>query len=124
MKKRWWILASLAVLVVLAAALAISNKEPVPAIQLMAQDVTATLTVTGEVKGDISVALSPPVSAKITNILVDEGDTIYPGEELVQLETAPVRSQLSQAQSQAAQAQASYVHTLQGTRPEEISLWE
>lgn len=124
MKKRWWIFALLVAIVLVAVWAVGGSKEPVPAIQLKPENVTATLTVTGEVKGDITVALSPPVSAKITHMLVDEGDIIYPGEVLAELETAPVLAQLSQAEALAAQAQASYVHILQGTRPEEIQLWE
>jgi HlyD family secretion protein len=124
MKKRWWIVATVAALILLGIWFMGGAKESVPAIQLKSENVTATLTVTGEVKGDITVALSPPVSAKITDIQVDEGDTIVPGQLLVALETAPVRSQLSQAQSQVAQAQASYQHVVEGTRPEEIRLWE
>lgn len=124
MKKRWWIIGSIIVVGLLIALAVSSQKEPVPAVQLQREDVVATLTVTGEVRADSAVNFSPPVTARITSITVDEGDVIKPGQLLVQLDTEQTREQLQQAEAQARQAQAAYANVRQGTRPEQIRLWE
>lgn len=124
-KKPWLIIGA----VVLAGILALVvfmflQGEPVAAIQVKREDAIATLTVTGEVQGDTTVAFSPPVSARINAIHVDEGDAIHPGQLLVQLDTDQVEAQVREAQARAAQAQASLANVRQGTRPETIRLWE
>lgn len=124
MKKRWWIISSILVVGLLIALAVSSQKESVPAVQLKRENVIATLTVTGEVRADESVSFSPPVTARIVSMTVNEGDLIKPGQLLAQLDMSQVKDQLQQAQAQAQQAQAAYVHVLQGTRPEQIRLWE
>jgi multidrug resistance efflux pump len=125
MKKRWFLIGGiLAVLLTLGVVALVSQSEAVPAIQLKWENVIATLTVTGEVRGNVTVDFSPPVTARITRLLVDEGDVIRPGQLLAQLDDAPVRDQLSQSEAQAAQAQAAYANVLQGTRPEQIAFQE
>ncbi|MCE3236649.1 MAG: hlyD [Vampirovibrio sp.] len=124
MKKRWWIIGSIIVVGLLIALAVSSQKEPVAGVQLQRENVVATLTVTGEVRADTAVSFSPPVTARITAITVDEGDVIKPGQLLVQLDTEQTQEQLQQAIAQAQQAQAAYADVRQGTRPEQIRLWE
>jgi HlyD family secretion protein len=126
MKKRWLLIGGivLAGLVILGVFLMATQPEPVPAVQLKRENVVATLTVTGEVRADTSVGFSPPVSAQITTVNVDEGDLITPGQLLATLETEQVRHQIAQAEEQAVQAQEQYRDVAQGTRPEQIRLAE
>lgn len=125
MSKRWKIIAAVAAAIVLLLVLFMSlQKEPVAAVQLKPQDVTATLTVTGEVQGDITVNFSPPVSARILSVAVDEGDAIRRGQLLVQLDTAQARAQLSEAGARAVQAGQSLRQLEVGTREEELALWQ
>jgi HlyD family secretion protein len=124
MKKRWWIIGAIAVIGAVIAWVAANSQESVPAIQLKKEDVISTLTVTGEVRGDTTVAFSPPVSAQIAAVHVDEGDFITPGQTLVELDTDQIQAQVRESQARAAQAQASYANVMQGTRPEQIRLWE
>ncbi|WP_373531533.1 efflux RND transporter periplasmic adaptor subunit [Vampirovibrio sp.] len=120
MKKSWLIIGCLA-LALLAAVWWLRGQEAlVPAIQLHREDVTATLTVTGEVRGDTTVSFSPPVTAKITRILVDEGDRVQKGQLLAQLENRETRAKAQQAQAQVKQARQAYANVAQGTRPEQV----
>jgi multidrug efflux pump subunit AcrA (membrane-fusion protein) len=127
MKKKYGlILGATALAGALLAFLILFGRQPeaVPAVRVSPRDVVATLTVTGEVRADTSVDVSPPVSARITRIAVDEGDLIAPGQVLVELDDAPLRAELAAASERLAQEQAAYANVIQGTRPEEITLWE
>jgi len=119
----WLILVLIAVLAVGSAIFIGFSKESIPAVQLQRQDITATLTVTGEVYADTMVSFSSPVSARIVEITVDEGDAIAPDQLLVRLDTAQIQQQLSEVRSRAAQAQAAYANVRQGTRPEQLQ-WQ
>ncbi len=120
MKKTWIITGTTVTGALLLVTFFFNQSEPVPAVQLHRQDVIATLTVTGEVQGDTSIDFSPPVTARITNITVEEGDLIEPGQLLVQLESDEQKAQLQQALAQVRQSQEAYLNLKQGTRPEEI----
>jgi len=96
------------------------QSEPIPAIQLKREDVIATLTVTGEVRADTTVNFTPAVTAEITNITVDEGSLILPGQILVTLNNTQQKAQVQQARDQYRQAQEAYANVQQGTRPEQL----
>ncbi|WP_303674562.1 efflux RND transporter periplasmic adaptor subunit [Vampirovibrio chlorellavorus] len=120
MQKKWIITGIVLTGTALCLTFLVNQGEPVPAVQLHRQNVIATLTVTGEVQGDTTIDFSPPVTARITNITVDEGDLIQPGQLLVQLESDEQKAQLQQAMAQVRQSQETYLNLKQGTRPEEI----
>ncbi len=120
MKKNWIITGIALAGITIGIIFLFNQSEPVPAVQLHRQDVIATLTVTGEVQGDTTINFSPPVTARITNITVNEGDLIQPGQLLVQLESDEQKAQLQQAMAQVRQSQEAYLNLKQGTRPEEI----
>jgi RND family efflux transporter MFP subunit len=120
MKKQWWILGAATLAIAGGAWLANNQSESIPAIQLKREDVTATLTVTGEVRADTTVNFTPVVTAEIASVNVDEGDWIRSGQTLVTLNSAQQQAQLQQARDQAQQAQEAYANVQQGTRPEQI----
>ncbi len=95
--------------------------EAVEAYQVQREDVIAALTVTGEVEAEKMIAISPPVQARIQNILIEEGDPVSPGQLLVVLDQEEARQRVEQAIAQRAQAQAALQNILQGTRAEEIA---
>jgi RND family efflux transporter MFP subunit len=120
MKKTWTITGIAVTGILLWVAFFFNQSEPLPAVQLHRQDVIATLTVTGEVRGATTINFSPPVTARITRITVDEGDLIHPGQLLVQLESDEQKAQLQQALAKVRQSQEAYLDLKQGTRPEQI----
>ncbi len=126
MKKRWLVIAGalLGTLIIGALVYFRLKGEDVKAIRMQREDVVATLTVTGEVQADTTVSFSPKVNARIDRILVDEGDTVTPGQLLVELSRADVNARLLEAEAREAQSRASLTELQQGTRSEELRLWE
>ncbi|WP_192458471.1 secretion protein HlyD [Musicola keenii] len=67
-----------------------------------------------------SVHLGFRVGGRLATLNVDEGDTIQPGQALAQLDDAPYRNALRQAQANVASAQAQLALLREGYRSEEI----
>ena len=75
------------------------------------RDLTATVTASGNVRARRKVDISSDISARVTELLIDEGDDVEEGQELLRLdpsryEAAANRSRANLMQSQAAVAQA------------------
>lgn len=82
-------------------------------------DDRSTLLLYGNV--DIrQVDLSFRVGGRIKKVLVDEGDTIKPGETLAILDKAPYMAALAAAKAQVAAAEANFTKLKTGSRPQEI----
>ncbi len=89
---------------------------------LQKEDVTAVLTVTGEVRADVSVSISARTNAHITSLPFDDGDHFNKGDFLVALDADDVSASLQEARFRATQSQASYQDVLNGPRPEQRQL--
>lgn len=99
----------------------LSQPETLPALRLAARDTTVLLTVTGTVKADRSVAISPPAQARLELVLADEGDVVQPGSVVAVLEQASVQATLAEAQARLAEASARLQTVRSGSRPETVS---
>src|ERR1700756_1047272 len=60
------------------------------------------------------------VTGRVQKIKLEEGDVVHSGDLIAELDDVPSRDQVRLAESQVAQAQASYAKMLNGYRPEEI----
>ncbi len=89
---------------------------------LQKEDVTAVLTVTGEVRADISIDISARANAHIVTLPFDEGDRFSRGDLLVGLDADDVSASLQEARFRATQSQASYQDVLNGPRKEQRDL--
>lgn len=108
-KKTWifWVLGALLVLAGASFGLWQGFKpEPIAAYTVQAEDIVATLTLTGEVRPRHIVTVSVPVSARILSIAVDRGDSIRQGQLLVQLDTRETGPRFVESEERARQAQA------------------
>ncbi len=94
------------------------------------RDLTATVTASGNVRARRKVDISSDISARVTELLIDEGEDVEEGQVLLRLdrsryEAAVNRSlaNLKQSQAQVAQSKASFVRA-QREAERKTSLWE
>jgi multidrug efflux pump subunit AcrA (membrane-fusion protein) len=87
-----------------------------------AQSVSA-ITAAGRVEGGGDVlSLGTSATGTIAALLVKVGDHVQPGQHLVRVECSNVERELEARKSDLAAAEAFYLRTLHGPRPEEISV--
>lgn len=94
------------------------------------RDLTATVTASGNVRARRKVDISSDISARVTELLVDEGEDVEEGQILLHLdpsryEAAVNRSlaNLKQSQAQVAQSKANHVRVEREARRKK-ALWE
>jgi len=94
------------------------------------RDLTATITASGNVRARRKVDISSDISARVTELLIDEGEDVEEGQVLLRLdrsryEAAVNRSlaNLKQSQAQVAQSRANFVR-VQREAQRLASLWE
>lgn len=123
---RWWIIIAITVAGIVGAVVISQNLQPEPvlAYQLSYENVTATTTVTGEVKARTTVAVSPPVNAQIASVTVDDGDMVQAGQTLVTLDAQDTTANLDEARARLAEAEAAFRFIRQGTRQEEVARYQ
>jgi multidrug resistance efflux pump len=83
-----------------------------------AQQGDGTMTASGTLEVS-QVEISPETSGKITEVLVNEGDRVQAGQELVRLDQTLLLAQLEQARATQDQAQANYDLVAAGTPAEQ-----
>lgn len=66
------------------------------------------------------VQLGFRVGGRIAQLLVDEGDTVAPGQVLAQLDTRPLEDKLAQADARLAGASALASRDVNGSRPQQV----
>jgi HlyD family secretion protein len=76
------------------------------------------LTASGTIE-TTQIQISPETSGKIAEVLVNEGDRVQAGQELVRLDRTLLLAQLEQARAAQAQAQANYDLVAAGTPAEQ-----
>ena len=79
------------------------------------RDLVATVTASGNVRARRKVDISSDISARVTSLLIDEGDDVTEGQVLLRLDPSQYQAAvnrgqaaLSQAQAQVAQSRANY----------------
>ena len=79
------------------------------------RDLVATVTASGNVRARRKVDISSDISARVTSLLVEEGDDVQAGQTLLRLDPSQYQAALernratfSQAQAQVAQARANF----------------
>ena len=107
-----------------------SNGEEVRAEIVERRNLTATVTASGNVRARRKVDISSDISARVTELLIAEGEDVEEGQELLRLdpsryEAAVNRSRANLMQTQAAvsQARANFVRAEREADRKE-SLWE
>ncbi len=91
--------------------------------QLTANAAAETPRYSGALEAE-QIAIVPEIAGRITDIRVQEGDTVNAGDILVQLDTALLDTQIQQGQAAVATANANLAQLLAGARPEEIAAAE
>ena len=93
------------------------------------RDLTATVTASGNVRARRKVDISSDISARVTELLIDEGEDVEEGQVLLRLDRSRYeaavnrsRANLMQSQAAVAQAQANFVRAERDAERKE-SLW-
>lgn len=82
---------------------------------------TGELIASGTIEAN-QVIISPEFSGRVAQVLVEEGELVKAGQELVRLEDRLLQAQLEQARSAVAAARANYDLIAAGTPPEQKAL--
>ncbi len=87
-------------------------------------NVIQEVSVTGRVKPAESVDLAFEKTGKVAGIYVDVGSRVFSGQILMQLSNADLLAQLAEAEANTKSQKAKLEELKQGTRPEEIQVYE
>ena len=122
MRKGSKIALSTTLLLVLAAAIVFSlnftreSGEPVRAETVGTRDLVATVTASGNVRATRKVDISSDISARVAELLVEEGEDVEEGQVLIRLDPTRYqaaldrsRANLSQVRAQVAQSRANFI---------------
>lgn len=126
-KKFWLIFSGVIVVLAIAGGIVIGQlRKPLPYefITATKQTVTQEVSVTGKVKPANAVELAFERGGKIKLVPVQVGDFVEEGESLVVLETSELQAQYAQAQATLESQQASLAEIQNGTRPEELQIYQ
>lgn len=114
MRKRWWILIGIAVLLVVGGGIGAwqtlsthqaAAQVPVEQIVVQRGDLEATVEGSGSIVPAREVTLSFSSGGKVAEVLVAEGDTVSASQPLVRLETDELELQVAQAEASLRQAE-------------------
>ena len=121
-RRNWVIVAGVVALVVAAGAFMWlrPRKIRIQVTKPERQQILSTITTNGKVEPRYNFEAHAPGPATVKRILVQEGQTVRPGQLLVQLDDAAARSSLARATAQLRAAQASYAALQAGGSPEEL----
>lgn len=112
METRTKVLIGVAVVVLLGAAAAMSVRQgndrgiEVRVEAIGSQDLVEIVTASGNIRARRTVDISSDVSARVDELLIDEGDDVVEGQILLRLEQDQLRAALSRAEASLAQAEA------------------
>jgi HlyD family secretion protein len=85
-----------------------------------AKDITVRIAASGSVVPVQVVNLSPKTSGRLTDLYVEQGDTVTKGQVIARMDNADVEPQVAQARAAVVQAQAKLAEWQAGSRREEI----
>jgi HlyD family secretion protein len=112
MKKRtiWWIVIGSALLLIILIAIAKSGDKgsgtKVAVEKVSLHTITETVTASGKIYPETEVKISPEVSGEITELTVEEGDSVRMGQLLVKINPAIYSSMVTQAEASVQQSRA------------------
>lgn len=112
METRTKVIIGIAVVVVLGAAAAMSVRQgndrgvEVRTEGIETRDLVEIVTASGNIRARRTVDISSDVSARVAQLLIDEGDDVVEGQTLLRLEQDQLRAALSRAEASLAQAEA------------------
>jgi len=117
-KKIIWILISVvAVVIILAIAFGGGKEDVIVSTEkVKKRTITETVSVTGKIQPEIEVKISPDVSGEITEMLVNEGDSVVKGQLLLRINPELYETTLSQLKANLDNAKA----TLAGSEAQEM----
>lgn len=89
---------------------------PVETFVVKTGTISAEAMGTGTLEARIRASISPKISGRIAQVLVDQGDKVNKGQQLVLLEDDDLRQQVEMAKAELAVAQASVEKTISGIK--------
>lgn len=112
MKKKtlWWLVAGFVVLLIVLIVIGKKNGDngtKVAVEKTAKHTITETVTASGKIYPETEVKISPEVSGEITELNVEEGDSVRKGQLLVKINPAVYNSIVNQASASVQQSQAS-----------------
>src|ERR1700743_3465567 len=108
-KTVWWIVIASVVVIVVLSILAkrMGGNETKVAVEMAAKHtITETVTASGKIYPETEVKIAPEVSGEITQLNIQEGDSVSKGEMLVKINPAIYNSMVSQASATVEQSKA------------------
>lgn len=106
MRLRWIVLGVVVVLLIGWAALALLSRPPAPVYVVEPMPLQQTVVATGRVEGPARIEIGSTLLGVAVQVLVDDGDTVRPGDLLLRLRADEAEAALAQARAAAAQARA------------------
>ena len=115
MKKKWFIIAGVLVIVTIFVVLALKSnkvkKTPVTVEKASKNNITSIVTATGKVKAQADVYISADVIGRIDELPVIEGDTVKAGELLVKIDSKSREMDVAQARGALQSAKSALENT-------------
>ncbi|MCB0700694.1 MAG: efflux RND transporter periplasmic adaptor subunit [Chitinophagales bacterium] len=108
-KKFWWIIGGSVIIMIIVIIIGknAGNKGIKVAVEEATQHtITETVTASGKIYPETEVKISPEVSGEITELTVEEGDSVYKGQLLVRINPAIYSSMYNQAAASVAETKA------------------
>jgi HlyD family secretion protein len=133
MKKKWWIVAGVAVLITVlalaayqyASAQGAAAQEPVGETGVVRRGtLEVAVEATGSLAPQAEVLLSFSSGGRVAEVFVAEGQPVEEGQVLARLETDDLALQVAQAEAVLAAAEAQLAQALAPPRPEDVALYE
>ncbi|MEA5597490.1 efflux RND transporter periplasmic adaptor subunit [Rivularia sp. UHCC 0363] len=100
-----------------------NNKQDITELTVPVQEknVTLLLNASGKIVPVQNVNISPKNPGTVTQLYVEQGDTVKQGQILARMDSADIQARILQARANLAQAQAKLDQAKAGSRPQEIS---
>ena len=76
----------------------------------------------GKVDANDQVNIASKISARVSEVLVDIGSNVNPGDAIIKLDTKDLQAQVDQAQAAVNTANANLTNAMSSTRPEQIAV--
>lgn len=116
MKKKtlWWLIGGgvVVLLIVIIAGKSGGEEGVKVAVEKTARHtITETVTASGKIYPETEVKISPEVSGEITELTIEEGDSVHKGQLLVKINPATYSSVVNQAQASVQQSRAGVVNS-------------
>jgi len=97
---------------------------PVEAVTVKAGSISAEAMGTGTLEARISASIGPKIFGRIAQVLVDQGDRVQQGQELVLLDDEDLRQQVEIAKAELSVAQAGVDKAISGIKSAEATAYE